>query len=56
MNAAHIGIFKETNEVSFRGFLEGKDSRGLELNILLDFLGVALDKSLEGKLPDEEVG
>ena len=55
MDGAKVGVFKETNQVSLRGFLQGHDSRGLETEVSLEVLGNLTDQTLEGQLPDEEL-
>ena len=56
MDGAQVGVFKETNQVSLRGFLEGHDGRGLETEVSLEVLGNLTDQTLEGQLPDQELG
>ena len=36
MNAAQVSIFKDTNEVSFSGFLERKKGLRLESQVVID--------------------
>ena len=55
VDSTQVGVFKERDEVSFRGFLESHDGRGLESEISLEVLGDFSDKTLEGKLPDQEL-
>ena len=55
VDGAQVGVFKETNQVSLRGFLEGHDGRGLETEVSLEVLGNLTDQTLEGQLPDEEL-
>ena len=54
MDSTKVRVFKESNEVSFSGFLQGKDSRGLEAKIRLEILGNLADKTLERKLTNQE--
>ena len=56
MDGTQVGVLKESNEVSLRGFLEGHDSRGLEAEVSLEILGDLTDETLEGEFPDEELG
>ena len=56
VNSAHVGILKETDQISLRSFLKGHDSRTLESRLDLDLVGDFLDKSLERQFPDEEFG
>ena len=55
MDGTQVGVLKESNEVSLRGFLEGHDSRGLEAEVSLEILGDLTDETLEGEFPDEEL-
>lgn len=55
VDGAEVGVFEQTNEVSFSGFLEGEDSLGLESDIVLHFHSNISDESLEGKLSDKQV-
>ena len=54
MDGTQVGVFKEANQVSLRGFLKGHDSRGLEAKISLEVLGNLTNEALERQLPDEE--
>ena len=56
VDGAQVGVFKETDEVSFGGFLKGHDGGGLESKISLEVLGDFSDESLEGKFSDEKLG
>ena len=55
MDGAQVGVFKETDQVSLRGLLEGHDSRGLEAKVSLEVLGNLTNQALERQLPDEEL-
>ena len=55
VDGAQVGIFEETDEVSFSSFLEGQDSRGLESQIVLVIVSDFSDESLEGELSNEEL-
>ena len=55
VNSAQVGVFKEGDEVSLSGFLEGQHSGGLESKLLLPFVGNFSDHSLEGEFPDKEI-
>jgi len=55
MDSAKVGIFEETDEISFRCFLECGDGGGLESQFGLVILSDLADQSLEGKLSDEEL-
>ena len=54
VDSAEVGILKETNKVSFRSLLKGKDSAALEAQVGLEVLGDLTNESLEGKLSDEQ--
>ena len=56
MDGAQVGVFKETNQVSLRGFLEGHDGRALEAEVSLEILSDFTHKTLEGELADEKLG
>ena len=56
VDSAQVGVFKERDEVSLNGFLEGTDGRGLEAQVGLEVLCDFTDKTLEGKLADQELG
>ena len=55
MNGTQVSVLKESNKVGLSSFLEGKNSRSLEAEIRLEVLGNLTNKTLEGKLSDEEV-
>ena len=54
MNCTEIGIFEETNEVSFRSLLESHNCRTLESQVGLEILSDFTYQPLEGKLSDEQ--
>jgi len=56
VDGAHVGVFEQTDEVSFNSLLEGKESRALESEFAVALVGNILDDSLERKLSDQEVG
>jgi len=56
VDGAQVGIFKQSNEVSFTGLLEGTDGCTLETQVSLEVLGNFSDQSLEGQLADKELG
>ena len=56
MDGAQVGILKKTNEVSFRSLLEGGYCRALEAKVSLEVLGDLTNQTLEGQLPDQELG
>ena len=55
MDSTQVSIFKETNKVGFRSFLESQHSRSLESKITLKVLSNLTNQSLERKLADEQV-
>ena len=56
VDGAQVGVFEETDEVSFWGFLECSDGCALESQVGLEVLGDLSDQSLEGQLSDEQFG
>jgi len=56
VDCAQVSIFKESDEVSLRSFLEGHDGGRLESEIGLEVLSNFSDESLEGQLSDEKLG
>jgi hypothetical protein len=56
VDGTQVGILEKTNKVSLGGLLKGKDGRSLETQVTLEILGDLTDKTLEGKLADEQVG
>jgi hypothetical protein len=56
VDSGQVGVLEKGDEVSFRGFLEGTDGRRLESEVGLEILGDFTDQTLEGKLPDQELG
>ena len=55
VNSAQVGIFEQSNQVSFRCFLESHYSRGLESEIGLEILGNFTDQSLEGQFSEQKL-
>jgi len=56
VNSAQVGVFKESHEVGFRGFLKRQNSGSLESEVALKVLSDLTNETLEGKLADEKVG
>jgi len=56
VDGAEVGVFKETDQVGFGGFLEGEDSGALESEVVLVLSGNFTNESLEWELADEELG
>lgn len=54
VDGAQVGVLKETDKISFAGFLKGHDSGRLEAKISLEVLSDFTDKTLEGQLADEQ--
>ena len=55
VDGAKIGIFKEGDEVSLHGFLEGTDGRRLKAEIGLEVLCNFTNKTLEWQLADQKL-
>lgn len=55
MDSAQVGVLKESNKVSFAGFLESHDGGALESQISLEVLSNLTDQTLEGQFPDEQL-
>ena len=53
MDSAQVGIFKKTNQVSLRSFLESHDSAALETQVSLEILSDITDQTLERQLADQ---
>ena len=56
VDGAKVGVLEKTDHVSLRGFLEGKNGRGLETELVSVLRSDLTDESLEGELADEELG
>ena len=56
MNGAQVGVFKQSDKVGFRGFLERENRSGLEAKIILEVLGNFTNEALEGSFADQELG
>jgi hypothetical protein len=55
VDGSQVGIFKEGDQVSFGGFLESTNGRGLETQVSLEVLSNFTDKTLERKLADQKL-
>jgi len=55
MNSTKIGIFKQTNKISFSCFLKSRNSATLESEICFEILSDFSNQSLERKLPYEKL-
>lgn len=56
VDGAQVGVFKQTNKVSFGRLLESHDGRRLEAEIGLEVLGDFTYQTLEGQFPDQKLG
>jgi hypothetical protein len=56
VDGAQVGVFEKTDQVSLAGLLQGHDGRALETQVGLEILGDFTNESLEGQLPDEQLG
>lgn len=54
VDGAQVGVFKETNQVSFGSFLKSHDGRGLESKVGFEVLGDFTNQSLEGQFADQQ--
>jgi hypothetical protein len=55
VDGAQVGIFEEGDEVCLDGFLESTDGGRLETEVGLEVLSDFTNKTLEGKLSDQEL-
>ena len=55
VNSTQVGVFKETHQVGFGSFLQGKNGRSLEAEVGLEILSNLTDQALERKLANEQV-
>lgn len=56
MNGAEIGVLEKRNQVGLGCFLKGQNCLTLESNFLFELSRNLPNQSLEGKLPDQQVG
>jgi len=54
VDGAEVGVLEEADHVGFGGFLESKDSGGLESEVGFEVRGNLSNESLEWELSDEE--
>ena len=54
MDSAQVGVFEETDEVSFASLLEGHNGRALEAEVSLEILCDFTNKTLEWQFADEK--
>ena len=55
VDGAQVGVFKQTNKVSFASFLKSHHSRALEAQVGLEILSDFSHKTLEGQLADQQL-
>lgn len=55
VDGAQVGVLEERDEVGLDGLLKSADGRRLEAEIALEVLSDFTNKSLEGKLSDQEL-
>lgn len=56
VDSAQVGVFEETDQVSFAGLLKSHHSRALETQVGLEILGDFSNQALERKLADQQLG
>jgi len=56
VDSAQVGVLEEADQVGLGSLLESSDGSRLEPKVGLEVLGNLPDQTLEGKLPDEELG
>ena len=56
VDGAQVGVLEQSDEVSLAGLLQGHNGRALESQVGLEVLGDLTDETLEGQLPDEQLG
>ena len=56
VDGTQVGVFEQSNKVSLRSFLKSRDGRRLEPQVSLELLGNLTDQTLEGQLPDQQLG
>jgi len=55
VDGAQVGVFKQSNQVGFAGFLQSGHGRALEAEVGLEVLGDLTNQTLEGQLADQEL-
>ena len=55
VDGTQVGVFEQSDKVSFSGFLESKDGRSLETQITLKVLSNFAHETLERKLANEQI-
>ena len=56
VDGAQVGVFEQSDQVGFTGFLQSHDSWALEPQVGLEILGDLSHETLEWQFPDEELG
>ena len=56
MDGAQVGVLEQTDQVGLASLLQGHDGRALEAQVGLEVLGDLADQTLEGQLPDQQLG
>jgi histone H3 len=56
VDGAQVGILEEGDQIGFRSFLQGEHSLALESHFLLELSRDFSHQSLEGQLPDKQIG
>jgi hypothetical protein len=56
VDGAQVRVLEQANEVRLGSLLEGENGRSLEAKITLEVLSDLTNETLEGELPDEEIG
>jgi hypothetical protein len=55
VDGAQVGIFEESHQVSFAGFLQGHNSGALETLVSLEVLSDLTDQTLERQFADQQL-
>lgn len=55
VDSTQVGVFEQTDQVCFGGFLEGQHGLALESDVLLELNGDFPHESLERELADQKV-
>ena len=56
VDGTQVGVLEQSDEVGLASLLEGHDRGTLESQVSLEVLSDLTDQSLEGKLPQQELG
>src|SRR5690242_1224866 len=56
VDGAQVGVFEQTHQVGFSGFLKCGDGRSLEPEVGLEVLSDLTNQTLERQLSDQEFG